>query len=114
MSYGEPVSQEPAFREVHGPLQWSDGYRDQAYAYVAGVCHDGWEPHAQVVARFDGAVSRHAMHAVARRRTLAIGSRGLALAVWLAAQISLEPTAADFSANLAFPDLIEVGPTPHV
>jgi hypothetical protein len=33
--------------------------------------------------------------------------------VWLAAQISLEPTAADFWANLAFPDLIEVGPTPR-
>ena len=108
MSHGQPVKREPAFGEVRRPWGWSDDYRGQAYAYVAGTCHDGWEPHEQVITRFNVAVSRHAIHAFPLGRLMVIGTHGLALTVWLAAQFSLEPTPADFWANLAFPDLIEV------
>lgn len=108
MSAGHAVVPEPAFREVRRPYHWSDGYREQARAYVDGITHEGWEPQDQVVARFSVAVRRHASIAVARRHLLIIGTHGLAPTVWLAALLPLRPTAAAFWASLTFPDVIDV------
>jgi broad specificity phosphatase PhoE len=108
MSGGREVVAESDFREVRRPHRWSDDYRDQARAYVAGICPDGWEPRAQVVARFDAALSRHARTAAARQQTLVIGTHGLAPTVWLASRLPLQPSPGDFWASLEFPDLIDV------
>jgi broad specificity phosphatase PhoE len=108
MSAGREVVPEPGLREVRRPYRWSDAYRIQARAYVDGVCHDGWEPHAQVVARFEAAVSRHAEMAAMRKQPLIVGTHGLAPTVWLASRLRLEPTPGDFWASLRFPDLVEV------
>ena len=74
---------------------------------MEGVCHDGWEPHEQVAARFDAAVSRHAKLAAARNLPLVIGTHGLAPTVWLAHRRLLGDPA-QFWEDLRFPDLIEV------
>ncbi|MGW1734726.1 histidine phosphatase family protein [Streptomyces sp. NPDC001999] len=108
LSGGREVAAEPGFREVRRPHRWADDYRLRARAYVDGLQQDGWEPHAQVVARFDAAVSRHARIAAARRQTLVVGTHGLAPIVWLASRLCLHPTPGHFWASLAFPDLIDV------
>jgi broad specificity phosphatase PhoE len=108
MSGGREVVPEPGLREVRRPYRWSDDYRVQARAYVDGVCHDGWEPHAQVVARYEAAVSRHAQIAATRHQTLIVGTHGLAPTVWLTSRLRLTPTPGDFWESLRFPDLIEV------
>jgi broad specificity phosphatase PhoE len=108
MSVDHEVVAEPGLREVRRPHAWSDDYRSQARAYVDGICHDGWEPHAQVVARFEAAVGRHAHIAAAQQRTLILCSHGMALTVWLASRLRLVPTPVDFWADLRFPDLVHV------
>ncbi|GIH16368.1 histidine phosphatase family protein [Rugosimonospora africana] len=108
MSAGRDVVPEPRLREVLRPHRWSDGYRAQAHAYVDGVCHEGWEPHARVAARYEAAISHHARVAAARKQALIVGTHGLAPTVWLATRLRLEPTPADFWSSLRFPDLIEV------
>jgi 2,3-bisphosphoglycerate-dependent phosphoglycerate mutase len=104
------VEMDPGFGEVRRPHVWSDDrdYRTTARAYVEGVRHDGWEQHDDVFARFESAVVRHAEIAAAQRRTLVVGTHGLAPTVWLSRRIRLEPSPAQFWAGLRFPDLIEV------
>jgi broad specificity phosphatase PhoE len=103
------VTTDPGFGEVRRPHVWSDDhdYRAAARAYVEGVCHPGWEPHAQVVNRFDAAVARHAALASASNRILVIGTHGLAPTVWLASRVPLDPDPARFWAALRFPDVID-------
>lgn len=108
MSGGSKVVSDPGFREVRRPHRWSDDYRMQACAYIEGVCHDEWEPHAKVIARFDAAISRHARIAVARQQTLVVGTHGLAPTIWLASRLPLQPSPGAFWASLQFPDLIDV------
>ncbi len=108
---GRPdVATDPGFREVRRPYVWSanEDYRALARAYVEGVCHDGWEPLAQVVSRFDAAVDRHAALAAAQDRPLVVGTHGLAPTVWLASRLALAPSPAEFWAALQFPDVIDV------
>jgi broad specificity phosphatase PhoE len=94
--------------EVRRPHGWSADYRAVARSYVEGICPDGWEPHGEVIGRFDAAVARHAAVAGARNSTLVIGTHGLAPTIWLASRYRLEPNPAEFWASLRFPDLIEV------
>jgi hypothetical protein len=96
--------------EVRRPHVWSDDsdYRAMARAYVGGVRHDGLEPHDEVFARFESAVVRHASLAAAQRRTLVVGTHGLAPTVWLSRRVRLEPSPAQFWEQLRFPDLVEV------
>lgn len=108
MSGHRDVVTEPGLREVARPDRWSDDYRALAHAYVDGVCHDGWEPHAQVVARYETAITRHAQIAIARKQALIVGTHGLAPTLWLATRLRLVPTPGDFWSSLRFPDLIEV------
>jgi broad specificity phosphatase PhoE len=108
MSAGLEVVPDPGFREVRRPHRWSDDYRAQARAYVEGECNEGWEPHAEVVARFEAALSRHARVAATRQQILIVGTHGLAPTVWLASRLRLVPTIGAFWASLRFPDLIDV------
>lgn len=106
---GQPeVRTDPGFGEVRRPHAWSNDYGNRATAYLEGVCHDGWEPHDEVSARFQSAVVHHASLAAAQRRTLVIGTHGLAPTVWLSRRMRLEPSPLQFWADLRFPDLIEV------
>ena len=75
---------------------------------MEGACHDGWEPHEEVIDRFDTAVARHTILAAACNRTLIIGTHGIALTIWLASRYSLHPSPAQFWAALRFPDIIDV------
>jgi broad specificity phosphatase PhoE len=108
MAAGQQVIPEPGFREVSRPGGWAGGYRQQAHGYITGSCPDGWEPQAQVAARFEAAVARHAAIAAGRQQLLIAGSHGLAVTVWLASWLRLEPSPAGFWDSLRFPELIEV------
>jgi hypothetical protein len=79
-----------------------------ARSYIEGACPDGWEPHDQVVRRFDQAVIRHAAAAAERGRTLIAGTHGMAMTVWLASRYLLEPDPAHFWAAMRFPEAIEI------
>jgi broad specificity phosphatase PhoE len=108
LSGGRDVIPEPGLREVRYPYRWSDDYRAQARAYIDGVCHDGWEAHVQVAARYEKAITRHARIASTRKQPLIVGTHGLAPTVWLATHVRLEPTPGNFWSSLRYPDLIEV------
>ena len=108
---GRPaVMTDPGFGEVRRPHLWSDGrdYRSMARSYVEGVRHHGWEAHMRVAARFGAAVARYAVLAKEANRTLVVGTHGLALTVWMAGLIRLEPSPARFWEQLRFPDVIDV------
>lgn len=104
------VPTDPGFTEVRRPHRWSDDYdyRTVARAYAAGARHDGWEPHEEVIDRFDAAVARHTALAAACNKTLVIGTHGLAPTIWLASRYFLHPSPAQFWEALRFPDIIDV------
>lgn len=102
------VAIDPRFAEVRRRHVWSDEYRTLARAYVEGVRHDGWEPHAQVIDRFAAGVGHHAALAAARGCALVIYTHGMALTVWLASRIPLDPSPARFWEALRFPDVVDV------
>ena len=104
---GAPVAIDAGFGEVRHPYLRSDQHRGHARAYVEGTCHDGWEPHRQVAARFDAAVARHAARAVRQHRALVVGTHGMAPTVWLATRMTL-PDPGQFWATLGFPDAVHV------
>lgn len=108
MAPGHQVAVVPGFGEVSRPGDWSADYPQQARGYLSGAGPDGWEPAAQVIARFEAAVQRHARLAAARRQVLVAGTHGLAATLWLASRLPLDPDPAGFWASLRFPDLIEV------
>lgn len=108
LAIGQHVVTDAGFREVERPHEWSGDYRARARAYVEGVCHPGWEPHADVIARFDDAVSRHGSRATALGQILVIGTHGMAPTVWLAERVTLRPSPAEFWERLRFPDVIDV------
>ncbi|MFC4066661.1 histidine phosphatase family protein [Actinoplanes subglobosus] len=103
-----PVRADSSFAEVRRPHEWSDPdvYRATAQAYVQGAPMDGWERHADAVARFDAGVAHHAGLAFPAGQTLVIGTHGLAVTLWLASRFPLRP--GYFWARLRLPDLIDV------
>ncbi|WP_430780231.1 histidine phosphatase family protein [Actinoplanes sp. G11-F43] len=104
------VVRDAGLAEVHRPHVWfaDGGYHSAALAYTRGERPDGWEPHDQVIGRFDAAVVRHAAEAVAQNRTLVIGTHGLALTVWMASRYQLATDPARFWAGLRSPDIVEI------
>jgi broad specificity phosphatase PhoE len=102
---GPGVAVDAGFREVARPRVWTDDHRALARTYLSGVRHDGWETHAQVSARFADAVARHERLAAGRR--LLVGTHGMALTVYLAGRVPLDPVA--FWSGLAFPDIVDLG-----
>jgi hypothetical protein len=104
------VTTDAGLDEVRRPHVWSENstYRNTARSYVEGALPEGWEPHDQVVRRFDDAVVRHAAQAAAQARTLIVGTGGLAPTIWLASRYHLAPDPAQFWDALRYPDVIEV------
>ncbi|MFF5077729.1 histidine phosphatase family protein [Actinoplanes sp. NPDC000266] len=70
---------------------------------------DGWEPPAEVVARFGAAVERHRTRAAGR--PLVVATHGMALTCWLTAHALIAAEPARFWENLRFPDVIEIRST---
>jgi broad specificity phosphatase PhoE len=102
-SPGADVLIDAGFGEVRRPGEWVDDHREWARAYVEGARHPGWEPHDQVVTRFQAAIARHATPG----RPLIVGTHGMAATLWLATRRpEIDP--GSFWAALRFPDLIEV------
>jgi broad specificity phosphatase PhoE len=104
-SGGADVRPDAGFAEVRRPAAWRPDHKILARAYVDGAHHDGWEPRAEVVARFDAAITRHAVPGPA---VLVVGTHGMALTCWLAAHGRITGTPGAFWAALAFPDVVEV------
>src|SRR5262245_8060358 len=63
---------------------WDGPFRRMRRQYVCGTDHDGWEPRASVVSRFEAAVEDHLVRAAGR--PLVMASHGMAMTVWLTAQ----------------------------
>jgi 2,3-bisphosphoglycerate-dependent phosphoglycerate mutase len=80
---------------------WDGPFRSLRRAYVEGAAHPGWEPQAEVAARFDAALSEHV--AAAGGRPLVVASHGMAMTVWLIARVGL-PAPGEFWNDLRFPD----------
>jgi broad specificity phosphatase PhoE len=99
---GAEVVIDAGFGEVRRPDEWVDDHRQRARTYVEGTGHAGWEPHDQVVSRFEAAAERHA----APGRTLVVGTHGMAATLWVASRRPIDR--GTFWAALRFPDLIEV------
>jgi broad specificity phosphatase PhoE len=104
------VITDAALVEVRRPHRWSDNsiYRAAARSYIQGACPEGWEPHDQVIGRFEEAVVRHAAAAADQGRTLVVDTHGVASTIWLASRYVLGPDPVEFWAALRFPDLIEI------
>lgn len=97
---GRVVEVDNGFAEVDRPTTWDGDYRAMAAAYVAGEAHDGWEPQAQVVARFTAACER-AM-AESEGEDVIVVNHGMALSLYLA---SIKPIdIVPFWQSLSFPD----------
>jgi broad specificity phosphatase PhoE len=77
-------------------------------AYLGGADLPGWEPHAEVVARFDAGIAEWQQRAGAR--PLVIASHALAMTTWLTGRVGL-PDPVAFWKDLRMPDALEVGAT---
>ena len=78
------------------------GYRALAHRYLRGEHPEGWEPHAQVIARM--AASLHDAVARAERGPAVIVSHGLALCLHLGARLGDDFDRESFWSRLTFPD----------
>src|SRR4051812_35218199 len=88
------VTLDARLRESERPHEWRDDFRERAAAYVAGTCHDGWEAHEAVVARFDAAIREHSPEIVV--------THGQAMTLWFASVGAIRDPAA-FWGELVFP-----------
>jgi broad specificity phosphatase PhoE len=98
------VATDARFREVERDDPYDDGFRERRRAYLAGSRRPGWEPHTVVAARFESGVRHWAE--LAAGRSLAIGTHGMAMTIWLASHGLTDPVG--FWERLRFPDVIEV------
>ncbi len=98
-----PVRRDARFGEVRRPLEpFRDDFAVVRRAYVEGSPPPGWEPYAEVVARFDEAVTAHAGDG-----RLFVGTHGMVQTIWLTYRIGLVDPG-EFWADLRLPDAIEV------
>jgi broad specificity phosphatase PhoE len=99
--FGE-VLQDARFNEVWRYREpWEGDYRELRQAYVDGADHDGWEPRAEVVARFDAGIRDHV--ARAQGQPVVVATHGMPMTLWLTATVGL-PAPGAFWASLSFPD----------
>lgn len=97
------------FREVDRPDGLDADFTPIRLAYLAGEVGPDWEPHAEVVARFDEGLADAQAHA--EGRPIVVATHGLALTVWLAARTGLADPGA-FWAALKMPDILTVDLNP--
>jgi broad specificity phosphatase PhoE len=68
--------------EVARVEPYDHDFRARRLAYVTGTDHPGWEPRAEVIARFDASIRQ--MLGYASDRRLVLATHGMAMTVWLA------------------------------
>jgi broad specificity phosphatase PhoE len=91
--------------EVRRAEPFSDDFRRPRREYLTGAEHEDWEPRQAVVARFAAAVT--AARQLAGSRDLVIATHGMAMTLWLDAELGLDD-AVRFWDDLRFPDLFRV------
>src|SRR5262245_4479007 len=82
---------------------WEGDFQAWRRSYVSGVDHPGWEPRAEVAARFGAGVTDHLEAASTTGSVLVVASHGMAMTLWLTARIGLADPG-EFWAGLRFPD----------
>jgi broad specificity phosphatase PhoE len=92
------------FREVERDEPYEGDFRARRHAYITGTQHPGWEPHAQVIARFDTGI--HFWHPRAGDQPLVVATHGMAMTLWLTTQGIDDPGA--FWSDLRLPDVFEI------
>jgi broad specificity phosphatase PhoE len=100
-----PVTPDTRFNEVRRNEPFEGDFRARRSAYVSGISHDGWEPHADVVSRFSAGVT--AWQAACGEQTLVIASHGMAMTLWLTAALGLEDPVG-FWQDLRLPDVLKI------
>lgn len=95
------VSTDERFNEVWRDEPYEGDFRARRSAYVAGADHPGWEPRADVAARFASGIAHWT--SAAGDRPLVIASHGMALTIWLTEAIGLDDPEA-FWLGLTMPD----------
>jgi broad specificity phosphatase PhoE len=105
-----PVVHDPRFGEVRRPPDtWAGGWRAERQAYVAGTLHPGWEPQADVAARFDAGLDAALAAAGGSGPGVVVASHGMAITCWLVSRgIVAAADAAEFWSTLRQPDLLAV------
>lgn len=103
----DAIVQDARFREVDRDEQLHAGFRDARRAWIADRLderHDGWETPEAVAQRFhEGLLAHPAEH-------LVVGTHGMALTAWMAAQGLVDPgkDAVSFWETLRFPEVIQL------
>jgi broad specificity phosphatase PhoE len=92
------------FREVDRDERFDDDFRARRRAYLDGARHPGWEPHAEVIARFDSGVRCWLRQA--RGRPLVVATHGMAMTLWMTTVSVDDPGA--FWSDLLLPDVFKV------
>jgi broad specificity phosphatase PhoE len=106
IDHAGPVAQDARFGEVSREGEpWGGPYRMLRRSFVEGTDHPGWEPRTAVVGRFHAGVEHHLGRAAGR--PLIIATHGMAMTVWLTAQVGLTDPGAFWEA-LTFPDVYAV------
>ena len=99
------VATDARFNEIRRVEAYDESFRELRMAYIGGVDHDGWEPRAEVAARFDAGIAEWRRRA--GDRPLVVASHGMAMTLWLDATVGLADPVAFWSA-LRMPDVIPV------
>jgi broad specificity phosphatase PhoE len=99
------VRRDSRLGEVKRPREYRADFRCLRRRYVRGAFVPGWEPQADVAARFAAAVSEAMERAAAR--DLVLASHGMAMTVWLTRAVALTDPQG-FWDGLLFPDLLAV------
>ncbi len=99
------VSPDARFDEVRRVEPDGEDWRSRRLAYLRGSDHPGWEPRADVAARFDLGIRTWA--AATGDHPLVIATHGMALTVWLASGAGVDDPAG-FWSDLRLPDVLVV------
>lgn len=99
---GPVHDRDPRFNEVSRTGEpWCGDFQVWRRNYVSGTDHPGWEPRAEVAARFNAGVTDQL--AAAADGALVVASHGMAMTVWLTERFGLADPG-EFWAGLRFPD----------
>ncbi len=106
IEHAGPVIRDSRFGEVRRVGEpWNGPYRELRRSYVEGFAHEGWEPHSDVVRRFQAAIDE--FRVPAGSGALVVATHGMAMTVWLHARGWVSDPGS-FWAGLRFPDVIAV------
>jgi broad specificity phosphatase PhoE len=99
-----PVVTDARFTEVERDEPYDGDFRARRRAYITGTDHPGWEPRAEVIARFDAGIRW--WQARCGDQPVVVATHGMAMTLWLTTLGLPDPGA--FWAQLRLPDVFEV------